>query len=183
MKNIKLIFAGVLFTLSASFIGILLSGRVQLGSLGRAPAEEGGPLFPLREPGLVIQGRQVYISLGCVACHTQQVRPASQGSDIAKGYGPRHSVARDYVLQSSVLLGSHRIGPDLANYGARVSSENEIHAHLRSPKAGSAMPSYDFLYTTGKEGAKVPTEKATALVAYLKSLKIDYSSPEAKLNQ
>jgi hypothetical protein len=45
------------------------------------------------------------------------------------------------------------------------------------------MPSYDFLYTTGKEGAKVPTEKATALVAYLKSLKIDYSSPEAKLNQ
>jgi cytochrome c oxidase cbb3-type subunit 2 len=183
MKNIKFILAGVVFTLAASFLGILLSGRVQLGSLGRAPAEEGGLLFPPREPGLAIQGREVYLSLGCVACHTQQVRPASQGNDIAKGYGPRHSVARDYILQSSVLLGTHRIGPDLANYGVRAASENEIHQHLLAPKAGSAMPSYAFLYTQGKDGALVPTEKAIALVAYLKSLKIDYSSPEAKLNQ
>lgn len=183
MKNIKFIFAGIVFTLSSSFLGILLSGRVQLGSLGRAPAEEGGVLFPSREPGLAIQGRDVYLSLGCVACHTQQVRPASQGNDIAKGYGPRHSVARDYVLQSTVILGSHRIGPDLANYGARVTNEGQIHQDLLNPKAGSAMPSYAFLYTKGKDGTLVPTEKATALVAYLKSLKIDYSSPEAKLNQ
>jgi len=89
MKDFNLILAGIFFTLAASFGGLLISGEVQLGTLGRAPAEEGGPLFPPRETGLAIQGRQVYIELGCVACHTQQVRPAGQGNDIAKGYGPR----------------------------------------------------------------------------------------------
>ena len=66
MKDFNLILAGIFFTLVASFGGLLISGEVQLGSLGRAPAEEGGPLYPLNEPGLAIQGRQVYPELGCV---------------------------------------------------------------------------------------------------------------------
>jgi len=183
MKDFNLILAGIFFTLAASFGGLLISGEVQLGSLGRAPAEEGGALFPPRETGLAIQGRQVSLELGCVACHTQQVRPAGQGNDIAKGYGPRPSVARDYVLQSQLLLGNHRNGPDLTNYGARAKSDDEIHGHLRSPAAGSTMPAYDFLYVVDKNGITQPTERAQALVAYLKSLRIDYNSPEAKLKQ
>ena len=183
MKNLNLILAGVFFALAASFGGLVLSGQVQLGQLNRAPAEEGGPLFPAKEPGLAIQGRQVYLELGCVACHTQQVRPAGQGNDIAKGYGPRPSVARDYVLQSQLLLGNHRNGPDLTNYGARAKSDDEIHTHLRAPAAGSTMPAYNFLYVVDKNGVTQPTERAQALVAYLKSLRIDYNSPEAKLKQ
>ena len=71
MNNLNLILAGVFSTVAASFGGLLLAGHAQLGALGRAPAEEGGPLFPSLEPGLAIQGRQVYLQLGCVACHTQ----------------------------------------------------------------------------------------------------------------
>ncbi len=183
MKDFNLILSGIFFTLAASFGGLLISSEVQLGSLGRAPAEEGGPLFPAIETGLAIQGRQVYLELGCVTCHTQQVRPAGQGNDIAKGYAPRPTVARDYVLQTELLLGNHRNGPDLANYGARAKSDDEIHGHLRSPAAGSTMPAYNFLYTVDKNGVTQPTERAQALVAYLKSLHIDYNSPEAKLKQ
>ena len=183
MNNLNLILAGVFSTVAASFGGLLLAGHAQLGALGRAPAEEGGPLFPALEPGLAIQGRQVYLQLGCVACHTQQVRPAGQGSDIAQGWGVRPSVARDSVLQSQVALGNRRIGPDLANYGARAKSDAEIAAHLSAPAAGSAMPAFPSLFNQGKDGSLHPNERGTALIAFLKSLRQDYSSPEAKLKQ
>jgi cbb3-type cytochrome oxidase cytochrome c subunit len=65
---------------------------------------------------------------------------------------------------------------------ARAKSDDEIHGHLRSPVAGSTMPAYHF-YTKDKNGKTQPTERAIALVAYLKSLRIDYNSPEAKLKQ
>jgi cytochrome c oxidase cbb3-type subunit 2 len=173
MKNLNLILAGVFACVAAVWAGLLVTAQVQLGSLGRAPAEEGGPLFPSREPGLAIQGRAVYVDLGCVACHTQQVRPAGQGSDIARGYGVRPSVARDYVLQSQVLLGHRRVGPDLANYGTRAKPEAELAAFLSAPSPGVNHPPYAFL----------SAERSAALVAYLKSLRQDYSSPEAKLKQ
>ena len=172
MKNLNTLLAGVFLAVALPFGALVISSQVQLGSLGRAPAEEGGPLFPSREPGLAIQGRAVYVSLGCVSCHTQQVRPAGQGSDIARGYGVRASVARDYVQQKPVLLGEHRIGPDLANYGDPASSGATWH------------PYYSYLYALSADGKSVvPSERAVALVAYLKSLRQDYSSPEAKLKQ
>ena len=99
MKNLNSLLAGIFLAVAFPFGTLVVSSQMQLGPLGRAPAEEGGPLFPSREPGLAIQGRAVYVSLGCVSCHTQQVRPAGQGSDIARGYGVRASVARDYVQQ------------------------------------------------------------------------------------
>ena len=182
MKNLNFLLLGLFAAVAFPFGALIISAQVQLGTLGRAPAEDGGPLFPAREPGLAIQGRVVYAELGCIACHTQQVRPAGMGSDIAKGWGQRPSVARDYVLQSQVLLGDRRVGPDLANAGVRF-TEEQLHQHLRAPAtavAGSNMPAYDYLYTQTAKGW-VPSERAVALVAYLKSLRQDYASPEAKL--
>jgi cbb3-type cytochrome oxidase cytochrome c subunit len=175
MKNLNTLLAGVFLAVAMPFGALVISSQVQLGSLGRAPAEEGGPLFPSREPGLAIQGRTVYVSLGCVSCHTQQVRPAGQGSDIARGYGVRPSVARDYSQQSQVLLGERRLGPDLANYGARAKDVGGIHAAIQH--GGT----FAFLYTGAKH--EIPSERAIALAAYLQSLRQDYSSPEAKLKQ
>ena len=122
-----------------------------------------------------IEGRAVYVSLGCVNCHTQQVRPAGQGSDIARGYGVRPSVARDYVLQKQVLLGDRRVGPDLANYGARAKDVDAVHAAIKHNGG------FSFLYAGDKQ--TVASERAVALAAYLQSLRQDYSSPEAKLKQ
>ena len=175
MKNLNTLLAGIFLAVALPFGALIISSQVQLGSLGRAPAEEGGPLFPSREPGLAIQGRAVYVSLGCVSCHTQQVRPAGQGSDIARGYGTRPSVARDYVQQKQVLLGDRRIGPDLANYGARAKDLASVHAAIQH------KGQFDFLYVGVKQEAA--SERAIALAAYLQSLRQDYSSPEAKLKQ
>jgi cytochrome c oxidase cbb3-type subunit 2 len=175
MKNLNTLLAGVFLAVALPFGALVISSQVQLGSLGRAPAEEGGPLFPSREPGLAIQGRAVYVSLGCVSCHTQQVRPAGQGSDIARGYGTRPSVARDYSQQKQVLLGDRRIGPDLANYGARAKDLSSVHAAIQH------NGQFVFLYSGAKN--EVASERAIALAAYLQSLRQDYSSPEAKLKQ
>ena len=175
MKNLNSLLAGIFLAVAFPFGALVISSQVQLGSLGPASAEEGGPLFPSREPGLAIQGRAVYVSLGCVSCHTQQVRPAGQGSDIARGYGVRASVARDYVLQKPVLLGERRIGPDLANYGARAKELGAVHAAIKHDGQ------FTFLYTGAKQ--EVASERAVALAAYLQSLRQDYSSPEAKLKQ
>ena len=175
MKNLNSLLAGIFLAVAFPFGALVISSQVHLGSLGPASAEEGGPLFPSREPGLAIQGRAVYVSLGCVSCHTQQVRPAGQGSDIARGYGVRASVARDYVLQKPVLLGERRIGPDLANYGARAKELGAVHAAIKHDGQ------FTFLYTGAKQ--EVASERAVALAAYLQSLRQDYSSPEAKLKQ
>ena len=174
MKNLNTLLAGVFLAVALPFGALVLSGQSQLGGLGHAAGEEGGALFPSREPGLAIQGRAVYVSLGCVSCHTQQVRPAGQGSDIARGLGVRPSVARDYALQPQVLLGERRLGPDLANYGARTSQIN-VETLLTDPASSGAVwhPSYRF----------VDAAQRTALVAYLKSLRQDYPSPEAKLKK
>lgn len=185
MKNLNTLLAGVFLAVALPFGALVISSQAQLGALGRAPAEEGGPLFPSREPGLAIQGRAVYVSLGCVSCHTQQVRPAGQGSDLARGYGVRPSVARDYAQQTPVLLGDRRLGPDLANYGARE-TKLSLEGLLRDPASSGASwhPSYAYLYVGSADGKSVvPAERAIALVAYLKSLRQDYSSPEAKLKQ
>ena len=175
MKNLKFLLVGVFVLIALPFLALVVASQVQLGALGRAPAEEGGPLLPALEPGLAVQGRLVYRELGCVACHTQQVRPAGQGSDIASGWGKRPSVARDYVLQPQVLLGDRRVGPDLANYGARAQDLAAVHAAIR-PRGEFA-----FLYAGAK--GETPSAQAVALAAYLQSLRQDYSSPEAKLKQ
>jgi cytochrome c oxidase cbb3-type subunit 2 len=162
--------------------------------------------FPETLSGIAAQGKLVYQDLGCIACHTQQVRRPGFGSDDKRHWGDRQSVARDYVRESRVLLGSSRLGPDLRNLGARQSGDegrtwNYKHlydAQLTSP--GSTMPSYPFLFETrkaiGQYSAKsiqkylppsdqppagyeiVPTHRGEALVEYLVSLKDTYNYPE-----
>ena len=126
-----------------------------------------------------------------------QVVLATLGPDIARGWGSRGTVTQDYLRDYPVLLGSQRIGPDLANYGARQTNVLSILAHLYD--AGktmprSMMPPYRYLFnrrpvTAGEtptfpfeKGLVVtPTAEAEALVAYLMSLKSDGALPEAPM--
>src|SRR5699024_10405374 len=92
-----------------------------------------------------IRGRELYISLGCVYCHSQQPRDPSQTrADQEFGWG-RPSVPADYTYQGPHLLGTMRTGPDLFNIGARQPSVDWQLAHLYNPRAvvsWSTMPSY-----------------------------------------
>lgn len=145
-----------------------------------------------------LRGRAVYISNGCVYCHSQQPRDRAFGPDFERGWG-RASVPGDYTYDKPHLLGSMRTGPDLFNIAARQPSKDWHLGHLYQPRAyvpGSIMPSYPFLFTVKdakeaeKEGEQplalplaygpnvgqvvVPTPEALDLVRYLLSLNHTY---------
>ncbi|HJD43508.1 MAG TPA: cbb3-type cytochrome c oxidase subunit II [Candidatus Paenalcaligenes intestinipullorum] len=141
-----------------------------------------------------LRGRQVYISNGCVYCHSQQPRSQSQAPDFDRGWG-RAPVAGDYYYDKPHLLGTMRTGPDLFNIGARQPSADWQLGHLYQPRAyvpESIMPSYPYLFEIkdkAEEGEKVvslpkeytpegkvvvATPEAMDLVAYLLSLDHTY---------
>lgn len=110
------------------------------------------------------RGRAVYVSNGCVYCHTQQPRDRNFGPDAARGWG-RASVPADYVYDRPHLLGSMRTGPDLFNIGARQTSKDWHLGHLYQPRAyvpQSIMPSFPYLFDVkdaaedGDEVLKLP---------------------------
>ncbi len=232
MKNLPLLYCGIIFMLIAPWCGLILASNVQLGGLQPGPSsadDAGGAVNPQPDGGLAGQGKQVYISMGCVYCHTQQIRPASAevellqtvktkdgdvrkevilSPDIARNWGKRGTVPRDYIFQDRPVLGFVRNGPDLADVGSRPISAKDsdfLFVHLYDAQClrpGSIMPPFRFLFTVQKinglpspDALKlpinepirapvgyeiVPTDQAKALVAYLRSLKVNYELEEAK---
>ena len=211
MKNGLALFLGVFATLAISWAGLLLVSHRQIGSLGqfRDPIEDTVNPQPLS--GLANQGRLVYQDLGCVTCHTQQIRHGETGADIKRAWGERGSYARDYIRDQTTLIGQSRLGPDLRNVGKRIPEADYFYKLLYAPEAtvgGSpiahGMPAYRFLFEirsiagmqpsykavrlpSGIAPAAglevVPTHRAEALVAYLRSLQDTYDYPiERSLN-
>lgn len=197
-----LVLSNVLLLVSWRFV-IVASDR-QFGDLVTTTSsldEDGNPsaigdIYPQPIPGIARQGMQVYVSMGCIACHTQQVRLEGFGNDLARKWGERPSVPRDYIRQSQPLLGRFRIGPDLANAGTRDELTQEaLHLHLYSPQADSpesiCQPN-PFLYEVreiqgdktpgaldlGNGNEILPGPRSMKLVAYLRSLRQDYELPE-----
>ena len=214
MNNLPLLFLGIFFTLAFSWTGLILTSQIQFGQLVQTTEmldEEGNfmedePLFPQQIVGLARQGKEVYLDLGCIYCHTQQVRRPGFGADYERGWGERQSVPRDYILQDRVVLGTMRTGPDLMTIGDRNPSDTWHHQHFYNPQItspGSTMPPYAFLYRVQEVGVEphpravpipekfhpgeglevIPTRRAEALVAYMKSLTMGYSLPEAPITE
>ena len=271
MNHGPLIFLGVFFALALSWFGLVFEPQLQLGNAQPATnVVNSAELYPQRRPGLAKQGLDVYRSLGCASCHSQQVgqtgrtydvaltdagtnraavvrallkvKPGATaidlekgvagpmplyvlkdvtravadaavekleptgakaevkviptGPDIARGWGKRRSVAEDFLFDQPVMLGSQRIGPDLADVGSRLPVAERHLLHLYNPKIfekKSVMPPYRFLFEKRKIGREpspnalrfssefaperdceiVPTDQAKALAAYLLSLRAD----------
>lgn len=198
MNHAATIFLGVMLTFASAWLGLVFLPYLQLGNIEPAAIEGSSETYPKPLGGLAAQGRGVYIAGGCVYCHTQQIRPEGFGADIERGWGPRRTVARDYIYDRPHLMGTNRTGPDLVNIGARQPSSKWHHLHLYNPRItspGSVMPSFRYLYEKRKitgEPSKlalelpeewkpepgyeiVPTDEARALVAYLQAL--DHTTP------
>ena len=230
MKNLPLIFFGIFSALAFSWLSIVFASHHMLEDLQPTSSQLLNPVttdpivgpyyfteeselkragvsdfkeqqYPPVYLGLANEGERVYQELGCYSCHTQSVRDAST-ADALQGFGKRHSVARDYIRRDQVMLGTIRIGQDLANIGVRQSDAAWHHINLfqstyHNPE--SMMPAFPFLYTKqliegdeASEGAIrlpapdevyeiVPSRRAEALVAYMLSLKQDYALPEVEL--
>jgi len=206
MNNLAKFTIGIFLTLGIAWLAFVVGARSQYGDLtptaqvlnedGSVPAD--AELFPFPMTGLAKQGAEEYAALGCVTCHTQQVRRVEAGFDVERGWGKRPSAPRDYVYQEHVLLGNSRIGPDLANVGMRGYGEAWLHQHLFEPQSlfpRSLCPPSPFLYTEVEEAGDTvieidpadesgasrfvrPSVRATRLVAYMLSLKQDYELPE-----
>ena len=175
-----LLFLGILMTTMLSFWGLIIGPAFQLGR--QDLVDTGAGRYPTGRSGLAERGAQVYRSLGCAECHTQQVRPDGYGTDIARGWGVRRTVAQDHLRDRPVMIGSLRLGPDLANVGMRRPDARWHLEHLYNPQKvvpRSTMPPYRFLFEDGKLDR--PTEDADALVAYLLSLRSDVSLFEMPL--
>ena len=208
MRYGPLLFLGILFTLASSWVGLVLMPNRQLGSLvSNASTNAAGSvvLYPQARNGEAQQGAEYYRSLGCIYCHSQQIRPDGFGSDIARGWGKRRTVARDYVYDKPVMLGTSRTGPDLTNIGERQADYVWHYAHLYDPQItskGSIMPPYPFLFEKRRIGTGgpspdalkltgefalpagwevIPRPAARQLVEYLRSLKTSVDLPEAPL--
>src|SRR5687767_3315976 len=73
--------------------------------------------------GDALEGKKIYISEGCVGCHSQQVRNV----DMDKPFGARPGMAADYAnndrmsiwVNTATLMGTERTGPDLTSVGVR----------------------------------------------------------------
>ena len=201
MKNGPLFFLGIFAALAFSWAGIVLGANAQLGGLAALYDANENLSFPRRPSGVAAQGQFVYRDLNCAACHTQQVRRPGFGSDQARGWGDRQSVARDYLFRAHVQLGQSRNGPDLANLAGRKPTAPDAADLLKLLYAGQGMmPAYRHLFTdqaiigersdralalTGElkppAGRQIiPSRRAEALVAYLLSLNDGYEFPEAR---
>ncbi len=187
MNRYLVIFLGAVATVTFAFAVLVGAPRLQLASVA-APAG----LAPYAASAQ--RGRDLYTSLGCYYCHSQQVRVPSFGADSARGWG-RASVPADYVYDRPHLLGTMRTGPDLTAIGVRQPSRDWHYLHLYQPRAVapySVMPSFRFLFTLkpqaemGDEIVNTPpglvpagqvliaTERARALVDYLVAMRHDY---------
>lgn len=202
MNRTILIYLGITFTVIASSIGLVFAPDFQLAML-QPYEDEAGNMWPVEPYGDAVKGREVYQDLGCIYCHSQQVRDEDFGADIDRGWGLRRSVARDYIYDSPHLMGTMRTGPDLHNIAMRQPDDNWHYQHLYRPtltSPGSNMAPYRFLFQRVRvePGADpprdhvrmpedelpadvylVPTDRARHLIAYLKSLEHSYDLPEA----
>ncbi len=205
MNNGPLLFLGIFLAIAFSWSGIVLTNLVQQKDAGADRPyydAQNEAVVPATPSGEARQGALVYQELGCLYCHSQQVRnPLTGGSDavspdVARGWGDRPNVARDYVQDTRVMLGTMRTGPDLRNIGARQGDPMWHYKHLFNPaitsNGRSIMPPFPFLFEVRKinghpskdaltglppeyappEGYEVvPTDRAKSLVAYLTSLR------------
>jgi cytochrome c oxidase cbb3-type subunit 2 len=201
MNRSNRIFLGLALVFLLSWLGFVAAPYVQIGRLLPDIDDVTKDQTPPQFPGIADEGRAVYAANGCVYCHSQQVQSRADGADIDRQWGERRTVARDYLDDRAVYLGSSRVGPDLANIGVRKDtaepakySESWLYAHLYDPESvvpGSICPPLPFLFeeqakvgqrafaaiqiqgrdVTSSGKEVVPSHDAKALVAYLLALK------------
>jgi cytochrome c oxidase cbb3-type subunit 2 len=187
MENEIKLAGGAMVALAVATAALVVMPYLQVKDIQALPA-----LKPYSDQQL--RGRAIYVSNGCVYCHSQQPRDRNLGPDYVRGWG-RPSVPADYVYDKPHLLGTMRTGPDLFNIGARQPSKDWHLGHLYQPRAyasESIMPAYPFLFrikdaaNTDDTVVKLPpghvpadkvvvaTQDALDLVAYLQSLDHTY---------
>ena len=128
-----------------TFVAVLIGGVVEF--VPTALVRSNVPTIASVKPytPLELEGRDLYIRVGCVGCHSQLVRPTRAETS---RYGD-YSKAGEFVYDRPFLWGSKRTGPDLHRLGGKYPDSWHF-VHMKQPTAtspGSIMPGYPWLYT------------------------------------
>jgi cytochrome c oxidase cbb3-type subunit I/II len=109
---------------------------------------------------LELTGRDIYISEGCVGCHSQMIRPFRSETE---RYG-EYSKSGEYIYDRPFLWGSKRTGPDLMREGGKY-PDSWHYNHMMDPTSmspGSIMPAYPHMLDEKMDLSGLPG-KITAL--------------------
>jgi cytochrome c oxidase cbb3-type subunit 2 len=166
--NFRAFFGCILAIFLFTWIAFVVFPWLELGHLPPIQSEGSTDITPFDVSGSAHQGEQIYAANGCAYCHTQQIRPASSGADIIRGWGTakdddgkdvtRRTYPRDYIWQGQVFLGNSREGADLSNVAARFPDAAGLYRYLYDPyvlNGHSSMPAFRFLFTTQKISGQV----------------------------
>jgi cbb3-type cytochrome oxidase cytochrome c subunit/cbb3-type cytochrome oxidase subunit 1 len=142
-------------------VGAVFTAALPMMDTSETDATITADRFRTYEPGTPqLTGRDVYISQGCAACHTQSVRPIV--TDVGLG---AVSIAGDYAHENPAMMTGTRFGPDLTHIASREGfSPASVDSQLRDPRASrpwSIMPSYSHLSDAD----------INALVSYIETLR------------
>jgi cytochrome c oxidase cbb3-type subunit 2 len=176
--------------------------EVVLAKPGKNPAAVSKVISDLKLSGLTKEEADAISEKISGAGGTAETRVATSGTDISCGWGVRQSVAADFLYDAPVQFGNLRVGPDIANVGAR-SDAGALLQRLYAPQSinkNSRMPSYKFLFEVrkkiggepspdalklpdafapAKDYEVIPKSEAKRLAAYLLSLRADAPLYEA----
>ncbi len=159
MKSITRLVLGIFVLFGLSWIGLVAYPYLTFAELKADRDSVTNELTPPNVPGVAQQGSHVFAANGCVYCHSQFARDKIEGGDIDRQWAKRRTVARDYMNDRQVrwLFREQKIAGQAANNALKLEG------------AEKPRPGYEI----------VPTAEGESLVAYLLSLKRDYSLPEA----
>ncbi|EKB49250.1 cytochrome-c oxidase, cbb3-type subunit I [Cecembia lonarensis] len=148
----------VFFTIMAT-VAILIGGAVEI--IPTILVKSNVPTIASVEPytPLELQGRDLYISHGCVGCHSQMIRPFRSETE---RYG-EYSKAGEFVYDRPFLWGSKRTGPDLHRVGGKYPDSWHYH-HMVDPRSmspGSLMPPYPWMATNMMNHSDLPAKIRT----------------------
>jgi cytochrome c oxidase cbb3-type subunit I/II len=148
----------IFFTVLAT-IAILIGGAIEI--IPTILVKSNVPTISSVTPytPLELQGRDLYISHGCVGCHSQMIRPFRSETE---RYG-EYSKAGEFVYDRPFLWGSKRTGPDLHRVGGKYPDSWHYH-HMVDPTSmspGSLMPPYPWMSTNIMDHSDVPAKIRT----------------------
>jgi cbb3-type cytochrome oxidase cytochrome c subunit len=182
MKGLVPLFIGLFGTFAFSWVGLTVIPNWQIGALNPQTDEEGADAYPTPKSGMADRGRRIYAANGCIYCHSQQIRPDYDSSDIdrVRDAGPspgpkwaeRRSAPRDYIFDRPVALGQERMGPDVANIGKAAPTEEEkpaaappANAPPNSPAPAQSPPTNASAPKPGASGSPAAPANSPALPA------------------
>jgi cytochrome c oxidase cbb3-type subunit I/II len=143
----------LLFT-TLAVLAVLIGGIIEI--IPMYVVKENVPTISSVKPytPLELLGRDIYIREGCLACHSQMVRPFRSETE---RYG-EYSKSGEYVYDHPFLWGSKRIGPDLHRVGGKY-RDSWHYLHLENPRnisPGSIMPNYPWLLSQTLDTTSLP---------------------------